>query len=103
MIPPETPHPVTIRAPADRGLFWVTRRAARFALYVLHAAAVLVVAVEIARPLDADGHGVERVAALDFPASYALYGFVACVVLVVLGRGLRRLVMRHERYYEQER
>jgi hypothetical protein len=70
---------------------------------VLHAVALLAVAVEIARPLDSDGHGVERVAALDFPASYALYGFVACVVLVVLGRGLRRLVMRHERYYEQER
>jgi hypothetical protein len=103
MIPRGTRDPATLGVPDNRDLFWVTRRAARFALYALHAAALLAIAVEIARPLDADGHGIERVAALDFPASYALYGFVACVVLVVLGRGLRRLVIRDERYYERER
>jgi hypothetical protein len=95
--------PPTLGEPGSRGLFWVTRRAARFALYALHAAALLAVAVELARPLASDGHGVERVAVLEFPASYALYGFVACVVLVVLGRVLRRLVMRDEQYYERER
>jgi hypothetical protein len=88
---------------AGRPPFWVTRPAARRALVVLHAAAAIAVLVELVRPLGADGHGVERVTALDFPASYALYGFVACVVLVVLGRGLRRLVMRDERYYRRER
>jgi NitT/TauT family transport system permease protein len=69
----------------------------------LNVALLLAVAVELARPLASDGHGVERVAVLEFPASYALYGFVACVVLVVLGRVLRRLVMRDEQYYERER
>jgi hypothetical protein len=103
MSPPGTRSPGALDAPGNRGLFWVTRRAARFALYALHTAAVIAVAVEVARPLGSDGHGVERVAALEFPASYALYGFVACVLLVVLGRGLRRLVMRDERYYERER
>lgn len=80
-------------------LSWVSRTAARRVLVVLHAAAALAVLVELVRPFGADGHGVERVAALDFPASYAVYGFVACVLLVVLGRALRRLVMRDERYY----
>jgi hypothetical protein len=83
--------------------FWVTRAAARRALVTLHAAAALAVLVELARPLGADGHGVERVAALDFAGSYALYGFIACVALVVLGRGLRRLVVRDEHYYRRER
>lgn len=32
---------------------------------------------------------------------YALYGFVACVVLVLLAKELRKLVMRDEHYYEQ--
>jgi len=37
--------------------------------------------------------------ALDFIASYAIYGFVACVLLVLLGIVLRKLVMRDENYY----
>jgi hypothetical protein len=36
---------------------------------------------------------------LDFLASYAIYGFVACVILVLMGRVLRRLVIRNENYY----
>lgn len=83
-------------------LYWVTRAAARRALIVLHAVALLVVVIELAVPFGADGHGVERVHALEFPASYALYGFVACVVLVLLGRALRRAVMRDEQYYRDE-
>mgnify|MGYP001819781736 CR=1 FL=1 len=31
---------------------------------------------------------------------YALYGFVACVLLVLLAKELRKLVMRDEDYYE---
>ena len=88
---------------AGRPPFWVTRAGARRALVALHAAAAIAVLLELAWPLGADGHGVERVAALDFPGSYALYGFIACVALVVLGRGLRRLVMRDEGYYRPER
>lgn len=35
-----------------------------------------------------------------FTGFYALYGFFACVVLVMLARELRKLVMRDENYYE---
>ena len=84
-------------------LFWVTRRGARIALVALHVAALIAVAVELVFPFPEDAHAVERVHALDFPASYAIYGFVACVILVLLGIVLRRLVMRDENYYRGRR
>lgn len=84
-------------------LFWVTRRGARIALVALHTAALIAVAVELLFPFPEDAHAVERVHALDFPASYAIYGFVACVILVLLGIVLRRLVMRDEDYYGKDR
>jgi hypothetical protein len=31
---------------------------------------------------------------------YAIYGFVACVVLVVVAKEMRRVVMRDEDYYD---
>ena len=34
------------------------------------------------------------------PAFYAIYGFVACVLLVVLAKELRKAVMRKEDYYD---
>lgn len=80
-------------------LFWLTRRGILAALIALHAAALLIVAIEFFRPFPVDAHAVERVHALDFLASYAVYGFVACVLLVLLGIVLRRLVMRGENYY----
>ena len=84
-------------------LFWVTRQGARIAVIALHIAALIAVVVELVFPFPAGGHGVERVHALDFPASYAVYGFVACVILVLLGIVLRRLVMRDESYYGEGR
>ena len=33
------------------------------------------------------------------PAFYAIYGFVACVVLVVIAKKMRNVVMRKEDYY----
>lgn len=33
---------------------------------------------------------------------YAIYGFVACVLLVLLAKELRKLVMRDEGYYEHD-
>ena len=33
---------------------------------------------------------------------YALYGFVACGLLVLLAKQLRKIVMRNESYYEDE-
>ena len=32
---------------------------------------------------------------------YAIYGFVACVLLVVLAKELRKLLMRDEDYYDK--
>ena len=41
------------------------------------------------------GFGWEKI-----PAFYALYGFVACVVLVVIAKKMRDYVMRKEDYYD---
>lgn len=91
-----------------RPLGWVSRAAARRVLVALHAAALAVVALELVAPFGEhageaglDSHGVERVAVLDFLASYALYGFAGCVALVLVGKLLRRAVMRGERYYAE--
>lgn len=81
--------------------FWVTRAGARIALGILYVCVVLSIVLEMIHPFDQDDHGVGRVEALEFLGSYALYGFVGCVVLVLLGRVLRRLVMREEDYYLQ--
>ena len=35
-------------------------------------------------------------------AFYAIYGFVACVLLVLLAKEMRKVVMRDERYYGDE-
>lgn len=79
--------------------FWLSRRGALVAVVVLHIAALLVVLIEFFWPFPPDAHAVERVHALDFLASYAVYGFVACVILVLLGIVLRKIVMRGEDYY----
>jgi len=83
--------------------FRATGNGARTALIALHAAALAAVLAEWLYPLSRDAHGVERVPALDFFASYAVFGFVACVILVLLGIVLRRLVMRSEDYYTSSR
>lgn len=31
---------------------------------------------------------------------YAFYGFVACVILVLVAKGMRRFLMRSEEYYD---
>jgi len=33
---------------------------------------------------------------------YGVYGFVSCVILVLLAKELRKLLMRDEHYYEEE-
>lgn len=35
------------------------------------------------------------------PAFYALYGFVACVILVLIANQMRRWLMRGEDYYDE--
>jgi len=79
--------------------FWVTPRAARIALIAVHVAAIASVLIELAVPFSSAGYAVKRVEALDFAGSYAAYGFVSCVLLVLLGKVLRRGVMRRETYY----
>lgn len=35
------------------------------------------------------------------PAFYAIYGFVGCVVLVLIAREMRKVLMRSEDYYDE--
>ncbi|GHA17611.1 hypothetical protein GCM10008090_29150 [Arenicella chitinivorans] len=35
------------------------------------------------------------------PAFYAIYGFVGCVVLVLIAKEMRKLLMRGEDYYDE--
>lgn len=42
------------------------------------------------------GFGWEKI-----PAFYALYGFVACVLLVVIAKRMRNVLMRKEDYYDE--
>jgi len=37
-----------------------------------------------------------------FTGFYAIYGFLACVILVLLARELRKVVMRDEDYYDNK-
>ena len=37
----------------------------------------------------------------NIPAFYAIYGFVACVLLVILAKKMRKIVMRKEDYYDE--
>jgi hypothetical protein len=37
----------------------------------------------------------------EIPAFYAIYGFIACVVLVVIAKEMRKVVMRDEDYYDK--
>jgi len=37
----------------------------------------------------------------EIPAFYALYGFIACVVLVVIAKEMRKVIMRKEDYYDE--
>ena len=75
-------------------------------------ACIAIVGYEIYRPLGSsvtleDGgeavhHLAERAASLEFVGSFALYGFVSCVALVIMGKGLRRLTMRSEDFYDPD-
>jgi hypothetical protein len=69
---------------------------------VLHVLAFGAVVFEWLFPLYPEGYAAERVQELDFTGSYAVYGFVSCVILVLLGLVLRRLVMRPESFYREE-
>jgi len=70
------------------------RQGIRYVLYILCALLVLADFV------------VHRHTVLELekiPAFYALYGFMALVMVVLLAKGLRKLVGRDEDYYRQDR
>ena len=37
----------------------------------------------------------------EIPAFYAIYGFIACVLLVLVAKEMRKVVMRKEDYYDE--
>lgn len=37
----------------------------------------------------------------NIPAFYAIYGFVGCVVLVLIAKEMRKIIMRGEDYYDE--
>lgn len=79
-------------------------------LWVFYAICTGAVVYELLRPLGGYGgdgteevHALaERAASLEFLGSFAVYGFVSCVALVLMGKGLRRLTMRPEDYYNDK-
>lgn len=36
----------------------------------------------------------------NIPAFYAIYGFVGCVILVLIAKEMRKVIMRGENYYD---
>ena len=51
--------------------------------------------------LDFAVHRHDDIAFAETIGFYALYGFVACVLLVITAKGLRNLLKRPEDYYER--
>jgi len=37
----------------------------------------------------------------NMPAFYAVYGFVGCVILVLIAKAMRKVLMKEEDYYDQ--
>ena len=88
--------------PAEKPRFLDNPRNVRASLWGFYALCAAAVVFELLRPLglaDTDLHAPERAPALAFVGAFALYGFVSCVTLVLLGRGLRRLMGRPEDFY----
>jgi hypothetical protein len=80
--------------PSDSSFFDKPRNI-KIIMYTFYALCIVLVALEFV---------VHRHIYLSFekiPAFYALYGFVACVVLVVIAKLMRHAVMRDEHYYDK--
>lgn len=37
----------------------------------------------------------------NIPAFYAIYGFVGCVILVLIAKAMRKILMKKEDYYDE--
>ncbi len=86
--------------PTEDKPFWVTKKGGWIAIILLHFFAIASIFFEIIEPHSDEIHKSERIHELEFLASYSIYGFVACVILVFMGRILRKITMRNENYYE---
>jgi hypothetical protein len=84
--------------PADKGKGWIEQpKNIDRIVYTLYAVCAVVFALDLV---------VERNEYLGFAnwfGFYAWYGFVACVGLVIAAKGLRRILMRPEDYYERKK
>jgi hypothetical protein len=81
----------------DDKRYWLDDwRNVRKVLWTLYAACAVLIALDLL---------YRRHAVLDFEGwfgFYAIYGFVACVALVLTAKGLRKLIARPLDYYESE-
>ena len=84
--------------PAGSHLFDRPRNV-RLVLRILYASCILVLFAQL---WFGQGGGVAHSGPSHWFGFYAGFGFVACVALVLLAKQLRRLVMRDERYYDDE-
>lgn len=72
-----------------------SKRNVRFVVRALIAACILLFGLDFVLHRHAY-HPLEEI-----PGFYAIYGFVACVLLVLLAKEMRKLLIRREDYYDQ--
>ena len=91
--------------PGDRRHFFDDPANVRLALRVLYVACALVFLLDMADFVLALFGGVDMRHAErsweGWPGFYAIYGFVACVALVLIAKELRKILMRDEDYYDR--
>ncbi len=78
----------------EKSRFLDKPRNVRFLIRALYAVCIVVFAADfvVHRHID---HPWE-----ELPGFYAVYGLVACVILVLVARELRKLIMRREDHYD---
>ncbi len=84
---------------SDKKYFFDHRHNVKGLIYIFFVLCALLVGIDLFfhRHLSfADG----VLAAEGFFGFYAIYGFVACVLLVVVAKELRKILMRREDYYD---
>lgn len=93
------------RTPDGKQHFFDKPRNVRIVLRSLYAVCAFVFLLDIINLiLSAVGAGHLRHAESSwegFPGFYAIYGFVACVILVLAAKQLRKVLMRKEDYYDR--
>ena len=80
--------------PQDKTHIWDKPENVRRLLRIFYAACALLVGLDFVIHRHVE-HPWEVV-----PAFYAIYGFVACVLLVLIAKQMRKVLMREENYYD---